>query len=81
MRINAAVAASTSSPGDVQAADLVLQRCGACHSLNRLARHPQNRAGWTNTVHLMEQMGAQVSPDEEPVILNYLVRHYPPKQP
>lgn len=70
---------AAASPEDAAGATLVLQRCGTCHSINRLAEHPQDTNGWAQTVAQMEQMGAQVAPQEEPVLINYLATHYGPQ--
>lgn len=69
-------AAAPEAENDAAAGQLVLQRCGGCHALDRLRQNPQDEAGWTHTVQLMEQMGAQVAPQEEPVIVRYLARHF-----
>lgn len=71
---------AAASPEDAAGATLVLQRCGTCHSVNRLANHPQDASGWAQTVAQMEQMGAQVAPQEEPILIQYLATHYGPKQ-
>lgn len=74
-----APAAGQSAPAssdDAAAGQLVLERCGGCHSLDTLRNHPQDEAGWTQTVAQMERMGAAVSPAEEPVIVEYLARHF-----
>ena len=73
-------ATAATSQEDAAGATLVLQRCGTCHSVNRLANHPQDTNGWAQTVAQMEQMGAQVAPQEEPVLIQYLASHYGPKQ-
>lgn len=76
---SATSANAPASPEDAAGATLVLQRCGTCHSVNRLANHPQDANGWAQTVAQMEQMGAQVAPQEEPVLIQYLATHYGPK--
>lgn len=67
---------TAASASDAAAGQLVLARCGGCHSLDKLRQNPQDEAGWTQTVRQMEQMGAQVAPSEEPVIVRYLARHF-----
>ncbi len=71
--------ASALSTSDAQMGQLVLARCGSCHGLERLQQHPQDAAGWLKTVRQMEQMGAQVQPDEEAPLVDYLSRHFGPK--
>ncbi len=75
----AAAVGTPASAQDVAAGQVVLERCGTCHSLNRLAQHPQDRAGWQATMRSMAQLGAGWSPSEQPVILAYLVRHFGPR--
>lgn len=78
----AAPAAATTDAGanpvanDAAVGQLVLARCGGCHSLDRLSQHPQNAAGWRQTIAQMQQLGAQVGPDEEPELVEYLARHF-----
>lgn len=72
----AAAAATPVSAEDVAAGQVVLHRCGTCHSLGTLAEHPQNRAGWQATMQSMAQLGAGWTQQEQPMILNYLVRHF-----
>ncbi len=74
-----AAAAPAASAQDVAAGQVVLHRCGSCHSLGTLAQHPQNRAAWEATMQSMAQLGAGWTPQEQPVILNYLVRHFGPR--
>jgi cytochrome c5 len=74
-----AAAPAAASPQQAAAGQLVLERCGTCHSLDRLAQHRQGRAGWENTMRTMAQLGASWAPNEQPVILNYLVQHFGPR--
>ncbi len=76
---SASAAAPVTSPQQAAAGQLVLERCGTCHSLDRLAQHRQGRAGWENTMRTMAQLGASWAPNEQPVILNYLVQHFGPR--
>lgn len=77
--VTAAAAPAAASAQDVAAGQVVLHRCGSCHSLGTLAQHPQNRAAWEATMQSMAQLGAGWTPQEQPVILNYLVRHFGPR--
>lgn len=70
---------AAAGPDDAAVSNLVLQRCGTCHSINRLANRPQDANGWAQTVAQMQQMGAQVAPQEVPILVNYLATHYGPQ--
>jgi mono/diheme cytochrome c family protein len=61
---------------DAAVGQLVLQRCGSCHGLDTLSHNPQDAAGWARTVALMQQMGAQVAPQERDALVAYLARHF-----
>ncbi len=61
---------------DAAVGQMVLTSCGGCHGLETLSHNPQDAAGWTKTVALMQQLGAQVSPDEAPQLIAYLARHF-----
>jgi Asp-tRNA(Asn)/Glu-tRNA(Gln) amidotransferase A subunit family amidase len=53
--------------------ELVVSDCSGCH--------PQTRAQWAQTMAQMEQIGAQVNPQDAPVLLDYLARRFGPSQP
>ncbi|HUX66006.1 MAG TPA: hypothetical protein VMV31_00800 [Terriglobales bacterium] len=76
-----AVAAAAPPPAEADAAvgQLVLQRCGGCHSLDTLSHNPQDAAGWARTVDTMAQLGAQVAPDERDPLIAYLAAHFGPR--
>ncbi|HVA64344.1 MAG TPA: hypothetical protein VNF74_11515 [Terriglobales bacterium] len=76
---NAAAAAAAAPPpaeADAAVGQLVLQRCGGCHSLDTLSHNPQDAAGWSRTVDAMTQIGAQVSPQERDPLIAYLAAHF-----
>jgi hypothetical protein len=70
---------STASPGatsSVDGATLVQERCTKCHSLTRVVISRYTAAQWQTIVDTMISKGAQVTPEEEPVIVNYLAANY-----
>lgn len=69
-------AAPPAAEADAAAGQLVLQRCGSCHSLDTLSHNPQDAAGWAKTVDTMQAMGAQVAPSERDALIAYLARHF-----
>jgi hypothetical protein len=71
--------ASTASPGatsSVDGATLIQERCTKCHPLTRVVNSRYNAAQWKTIVDAMISKGAQVNPEEEPVIVNYLSANY-----
>ncbi len=75
-----AVAPGVEAPTSL-GSQLVVSDCSGCHSLATLSNHPQSRAQWVQTVAQMEQIGAQVNPQDEPVLIDYLARRFGPSQP
>jgi cytochrome c2 len=77
------VAPSPSAPvpaeADAAVGQLVLTTCGGCHGLETLSHNPQDAAGWTKTVALMQQLGAQVNPNDRAALIAYLARHFGPQ--
>ena len=78
LRVNSAAALRNAPPPDADAAigQLVLTRCGGCHGINTLSQHPQDAAGWAQTVAAMQKLGAQLAPPEKSEIVAYLARHF-----
>jgi len=59
--------------------DLVLGNCVMCHSLDYIPMNSVflDRKGWEASVNKMVKvMGAPVSPEDQPRILDYLVEQY-----
>lgn len=71
--------ATSTSPGatsSVDGATLVQERCTKCHPLMRVENSRYTAAQWKTIVATMTSKGAQVTPEEEPVIVNYLSTNY-----
>ncbi len=64
---------------DAAVGQMVLTSCGGCHGLETLSHNPQDAAGWTKTVALMQQLGAQVNPNDQAALVAYLARHFGPQ--
>ncbi len=64
-----------------KAATLVLARCAVCHTTDLIAqqRLPQDR--WTVTVEKMVHWGAELSPEEAAVVVQYLTARNHPGAP
>ena len=62
---------------------LVESACVQCHSLRLIRMVRADESGWRKMVHDMISQGAQVTPDEVPLLINYLSTtfgtHVPPK--
>jgi hypothetical protein len=54
--------------------------CIACHSFQLITRQGMSRGMWENTIELMvERHGMfELDPEEEELILDYLVQHFGP---
>ena len=71
--------ASSPTPGatsSLSGATLVQERCTKCHPLTRVERSRYTAAQWKTIVNTMISKGAEVTPEEEPVILNYLATNF-----
>ncbi len=66
---------SSSTPADGQS--LLQTRCTQCHSLSRVTTSQQNSTQWKATVDKMIRNGAELTPQEEQVLVNYLAQTYP----
>ena len=66
--------ASTSSTQD--GATLVQERCSKCHPLTRVESARYTAADWKTIVDLMISRGAQLTPEEETVVVSYLAANY-----
>lgn len=61
-----------------QALGLLHARCEVCHSADLITQQRLDREKWTAIVNKIIHWGAQVSPSEQEVLMNYLVAHYYP---
>jgi mono/diheme cytochrome c family protein len=61
--------------------DIVAATCSQCHSLNALTQLREGPAAWRHQVYDMIERGAQVSPSEIDVVVNYLATHFGPGIP
>jgi cytochrome c-type biogenesis protein CcmH/NrfF len=69
---------SAPSTSTLDGATLVQQRCTVCHSLSRIESSHHSATEWQTIVDSMIQRGAQLTPEEETVVLNYLAANYGP---
>ncbi len=55
---------------------LMQQRCSVCHSLDRITSAHKTADQWKTTVERMISHGAQLSPQEEQILIDYLAQNY-----
>jgi uncharacterized protein YceK len=70
---------TTNSQGGVIAdgQTLMQTRCTECHSLSRVISAHMTSSQWKRTVDKMILNGAQLTPSEEQVLVDYLAKNYP----
>lgn len=61
---------------NLDGATLVQERCSVCHSLSRVEGSRHTTADWKTIVDLMISRGAQLTPEEETVVVNYLAANF-----
>lgn len=66
------------SPPMVSGAELLQERCAACHGLNQVHRATKTQAQWEVTVDRMREYGAQLTDDEAQILIEYLADNYGP---
>ena len=73
-----APAAATTAPaaGDGDGKALLQERCTVCHGLGMVTRDRFNAAGWKLVVDDMIGRGANLSPSEETILIDYLTKTY-----
>jgi quinohemoprotein amine dehydrogenase len=55
---------------------LMQQRCSVCHSLSRIETTHKTTDQWKTTVDRMISHGAQLTPQEEQTLIDYLAQNY-----
>jgi cytochrome c5 len=74
---DAPAAAPTAAPA-TDAAALLQARCTDCHDLNRVTAARYTQEQWQQTVTRMVQKGANLTADEQTVLVAYLAATYKP---
>src|SRR5437879_904433 len=52
--------------------DVLTSVCTSCHNLNTVVAYRAAKAGWQDVVETMVLQGAEVLPEEAPVLIDYL---------
>jgi hypothetical protein len=71
---DAAPAAKAPTGPDAEAANLVNTVCASCHTLERVNDKKADRDGWTTTVTRMRGLGANLTDEQAPVVVEYLTK-------
>ncbi len=62
----------------IEGATLVQERCTVCHSLDRIMGAHYTAVEWKSVVDTMIAAGAQLTPQEETIVVDYLAAYYGP---
>ena len=65
-------ASTTSQDGST----LVQERCSVCHPLTFVERSRHSATDWRIIIDMMISRGAQLTPDEETTVVNWLAANY-----
>jgi virginiamycin B lyase len=60
--------------------DIAQTKCVSCHDASRLNAPGYSREGWQGVLDRMIKLGVQLSPEQAPVLTDYLARSFPPQQ-
>lgn len=69
-------AGKTAYPAPLSGQTLLNERCQQCHALSRVTSAKKDANGWKATVERMIQKGAELSPQEATVLIQYLAETY-----
>ena len=58
---------------------IVETKCTVCHDTSMITSEHLDRAGWEDMVKVMIASGAEVTDQEMPVLLDYLVKNWGPE--
>ncbi len=65
-----------SSTSALDGATLVQERCSVCHPIGRIESSNHTAAQWNTIVNTMISRGAQLTPEEKTVVVNYLAANF-----
>ncbi|MCW6533374.1 hypothetical protein [Sphingomonas lycopersici] len=71
-----ASAAPQSPPPPGPGLNLINERCGFCHSTAQVFAAHKAPAAWAGVVQSMIDRGAELSPEEQKTVVDYLAAHY-----
>jgi hypothetical protein len=77
--ITAATLAASPSLQQVDRGEQILNvSCTGCHDARPIQTQALDKAGWTKVVSAMVEKGAEIKPDDVPVLIEYLVNNQGP---
>lgn len=71
-----APAATASAPPPGPGLDLINQHCKFCHATSQVFMKKRSPEEWDAVIQMMIDRGAEVSPEDTKVIMDYLTAHY-----
>ncbi len=69
-------ATSATSSGSSSGQTLMQEHCSVCHSIDRVTSRQKTADQWKQTVDRMILRGAQLTPQEEQTLVDYLAQTY-----
>ncbi len=71
---------TTSQPeeGGVSGATLLEERCSTCHGTDKVTQASKTQEEWEQTVTNMVEKGAELTAEEQEVLVAYLAENYGP---
>jgi virginiamycin B lyase len=76
----AVVAAFAQSLPEGKGKDQVQMICTGCHDLSPITEGGFSKEDWNVVITSMIGMGAEIKPDQVPVLVDYLATNFPPKK-
>ena len=58
--------------------DILKGACATCHGVDFIVQHRKDRDDWDFTVRRMMDKGAELTPDDAALLVDYLAKTYPP---
>jgi cytochrome c5 len=71
-----AASGCSDSKSPINAASLLEERCGVCHSTDIPKNARKSRSDWEESVTRMIAKGARLSPEEKKALVNHLAKVY-----
>ncbi|WP_293974331.1 hypothetical protein [Sphingomonas sp.] len=74
----AALAQLPATPPPGPGLTVINEKCGSCHPPSQALQVRKSRADWTTTVQAMIDRGADLDPEEQATVIDYLATHFAP---
>jgi len=75
-----ATGAAPKAPPPGPGLDLITERCGFCHTIAQATAVIKTRANWEITVQSMIDRGAELTPEEQKIMVDYLATNMAPPE-